>query len=137
MPKLSNAKIKYIECELYDYEDTYMLAAQIKADISALSCETDYSQPRSGLTYKINQPTENAAIELITNKQLKKAVETINSIDKAVKCLSPEEHTLYRMKYISRLDWKDIVTRMCISDATFFRIRKKIVYAVAHEMGLI
>ena len=60
---------------------------------------------------------------------------TINCITDALQELDEEKLELYQKKYREKRSWQRITTEMSISQATYFRWRNEIVYAVAREMG--
>jgi len=136
MEGLSKAKIKYIESELYDYEDTLMLVRNTRDSIID-DQSIDYSKEKISTSNTYNA-VEEKAIELVTNKQLKRAIETIAAIDKAVKVFSEDELEFYKLRYINQIHWKKIIScHMPMSERSYYRIKNKIIETVAIEMGLI
>lgn len=134
---INKETFKYIERELYDYEDTLILIKNIENDIIA-DQSIDYSTIKTSRTNVINNVTEDKAIRLITNKRYSKAINTIAAIDKAIKKLNEDEKKLYELKYIEQIHWKKIIaTHLTISERNYYRMRRKIILAVAYELGML
>jgi RinA family phage transcriptional activator len=134
---VNKSLFKYIEQELYDYEDTLKLIDHIKDDIRQDS-GINYETEKTGPTYKIGHPTEDKAIKLMYNKQLNRAMQTICAIDKAIKKMDEEDLKLFNLKYIECIHFKRIMTvHMPMSEKSYYRRRNKIINLVAIEMGYV
>jgi len=126
---------RYVESELYDYEATLDFIKQSEDDIIQDGALT-YDKDKISKTYKITSSTEDKAIKLCTNKQLKKARETIAAIDKAKQRLDSEELNLLDLKYNKGIHYQKIISNhISMSERSYRRKRTKIVYLVANEMG--
>lgn len=134
---MDKALFKYIEKELYDYEDTLKLIEDLEYDIR---CDSgiNYETERTGQTYRISQPTEDKAINLITNKQLTRAVSTIEAIEKAKRRMGDTERQILDLKYIQQIHFKRIYAVLVpMSEKTFYNYRNRIIKFVADELGYI
>lgn len=126
---------RYIEKELYDYEDTKKLIEDIQSDI-ANDSGLNYEGEKTGKTNKTSNPTENKAIKLMCNKQLNKAINTVAAIEKARLKLNEEDLRLFDLKYVQCIHWKRIISsHMPMSESTYHRRRNRIVSLVGQELG--
>lgn len=138
MSDIPGAVFKYVEYELYHYEDTKEELKELEKDLASeqignLSYD-DFSNNQSN--EKVSM-VENSAIDMIQNKVAIRASKTIDDIERALNKLNEEKVELFNKKYIQEKPWQQIISEMNISKRTFFRWRKKIVSKVAEEMGLI
>ena len=134
--KIDKAIFRYVEHELYNYENTKKELEEMKLDIAeAVVGNIQYDN------YSINKnpgsSTETAATKLITNKAIMRATKTIRDIERAKEKLDPDKEKLFELKYKDCLSWQQITIRLCISEATYFRWRGEIVRLVAKEMGFV
>ena len=132
------AVFKFVEHELYNYNDTKEALEDLKEDIAKGSIgNMTYDNFSSTETYPEGSTTEAAFSEIIQNKVAKRMSNTIKYIDRALNKLDEQKLRLYYLKYRKEKSWQSIVATMDISQATFFRWRKDIVKIVAREMGLL
>jgi len=134
--KIDKAIFRYVEHELYNYENTKKELEEMKLDIAeAVVGNIQYDN------YSINKnpgsSTETAATKLITNKAIIRATKTIKDIEKAKKQIDEEKLELLNIKYNSGMTKQQILKKLNISERTYFRWRSEIVEIVAEEMGLI
>ena len=136
--KIPPAIFKFVEHELYNYEDTKQDLRELKEDIAESGLgNLDYDDFSSTESYPSGSSTETATVDIIQNKVAKRMSNTIRYIDKAIQELDEEKVRLYIKKYRQNKSWQTIVEEMPISQSTFFRYRKEIVRKVAKKMGLI
>ena len=136
--KIPPAIFKFVEHELYNYEDTKQDLRELKEDIAESGLgNLDYDDFSSTESYPSGSSTETATVDIIQNKVAKRMSNTIRYIDKAIQELDEEKVRLYIKKYRQNKSWQTIVQEMPISQSTFFRYRKEIVKKVAKKMGLI
>jgi RinA family phage transcriptional activator len=125
---------KYIERELYDYDDTLKAIKNLKEEIICTYKPTDVNADIKGNA--TSSPTENTAIKIISHKQLNRMIHTINSIDKVVEKLDDDLKKLYVLKYRNQIHMNKIITcYIYMSESSYLRKRRKIVSAVAEELG--
>jgi len=136
--KIPPAIFKFVEHELYNYEDTKEELKELKEDIAESGLgNLDYDDFSSTESYPSGSSTETATVDILQNKVAKRMSNTIRYIDKAIRELDEEKVRLYIKKYRQNKSWQTIVEEMPISQSTFFRYRKEIVRKVAKKMGLI
>ncbi len=132
---MERALMKYIESELYHYDETLKLINEIREEI-ACDQAISYDKDKLAPSYKISHPTEDKAIELISNIQLRRALNTIKAIDRAKKRMTEDEVRLYEYKYQQQIHNKRIYTVLLkMSERSFYNMRNRVVIIVAEEMG--
>lgn len=122
--------IRFIEMQnmLYEYRDIEAEIEDMELELSLLKYEIkecgaiDYSQEKSGRTYKINKPTEEAVIskeqkindlsyKILKKENLKKRIEN------ALRLLDDYENKIIELRYFNRpnLSWESISDLLNIS----------------------
>lgn len=127
---------KYIEGELYDLDDNIKELKHLKEDIATKGMGVSYEGIPGG-DNGFHSKTENSVQRIMSNKVAIRAEKTINHIETALKKLNDSEVELYYKKYRQEKGWKKILSEMNISQATYFRWRRKIVRKVGQELGLV
>jgi RinA family phage transcriptional activator len=129
---------KFVEHELYNYEDTKKELRDLKDDIAESSLgNMELDNFSSTEKYPEGSSTETAVATILQNKVAKRMSSTIKYIDKTLGKLDESKAELYVLKYQQEKPWQQIIKELHISKRTFFRWRKDIVRLVAKEMGLI
>ena len=137
MSKIDDAIFRFVEHELYNFENTKRELEELKLDIAESTAgNLAYDRYSSNPGYP-RSSTESAVTNIITNKAIIRATKTIRDIERAKKKLDEEKLELFDMKYNQCKPWQQIVMKLNISERTYFRWRKEIVELVAKEMGLI
>lgn len=132
MIKVEKCVFQYIEHELYCYDDTRKdLEFQIQEIIHGKLMPDVKVQNEPGDT------TSNKAIRLATSAYILQAEKNLKAIDKALDMLADIHRELFKLKYQSRLSWKEVMLEMNISESTYFRLRRTLVTAVGQKMGLL
>lgn len=133
--KIDKKVYGYIDYELKHYSENTKKIDEIRANIIEASPEPADGQPKGqGGTGK---PTERKGIKLVSSTSLLKMESTNNAIKKVYSQLNEAYKDFFDWNYIKQVG----IVRTCqeanISEATFYRWRDKIVYAVGEEMGII
>lgn len=130
--RINKAVFRYIEFELYNYEQT-------KKDL-----EFEREQILENSTFQevavqsnIGDTTANKAIKLTTSANIIKNERVINSIDKAIKILGDKYAKLFELKYIDCRPAKEVWLLMGVSDVTFYRYRRELIAMVGQILGLV
>jgi len=131
--KLEKAVFKYVEHELYNYQYALQEIEDLREDIIE-SVPFKETIPGSG---HISDPTARKAVKLITNKAIKRMSDTILAIERALDRLNPDHRAIFELKHCQRLPWQKVCEEMPVSERTYFRLRRELVYMVALEMGLL
>lgn len=130
--KLPRAVFRYIEHELYNYDNTLNEIQRIRDEIiDALPVRETI--PDAGY---ISDPTAKKATKLVTNTVLVRMTRTVAAIDKALARLSDNHRALFDLKYRQDLSWQQVCQELPVSERTYFRIRRELVHMVATELGL-
>lgn len=130
--KLDRAVFRYIEHELYNYDETKREIEELREDIIEKAPLKEVV-PGTGF---ISDPTARKAIKLVTSTAIARMERTVRAIDRALARLSDEHRQLFDLKYRQCLSWQKICDEMPVSERTYFRLRRELVYMVAVEMGL-
>jgi len=131
---MPRAIFRYIEHELYGYEQTKKAIEDMREDILEGNGFTAKGLvPGAGY---INDPTARKAVRLVTSKALRKMADNVVAIDRAMARLNGDHRKLFVLKYLKTMPWLKVCHEMDISDRKFFRLRREIVLMVAAEMGL-
>ncbi len=133
--KIDKKVYGYIEFELKHYNDNAKKIEEIRANIIETSPEPADGQPKGqGGTSK---PTERKGIKLVSSTSLLKMESTNDAIKKVYKQLDKNYKDFFDWNYIKQVGIVKTCQKVNISEATFYRWRDKIVYAVGEEMGII
>lgn len=127
----------YIEAELRDYHQTKMDLIEAKDELIFQAPLADFSGIRGT---DMSKPTESKVLQLITNKRIKRAEQTIRAIETVVGGLPEDKLRLIEFKYWARphvLTDIGIAMQLNCSRATLYNWNDGILLALAKEMGLI
>ncbi|QDR81368.1 hypothetical protein [Sporomusa termitida] len=127
----------YIEAELKDYHQTKADLLETKDNLILQSPVADESGIRGTDT---SRPTEAKVMQLITNKRIKRAEQTIRAIETVISALPEEKFRLIELKYWTRpqpLTDIGMAMQLNCSRATLYNWTDGILLALAKEMGLI
>lgn len=137
MSDLPPAIFKFIEHELYNYEDTKDELRDLEEDIAESSIgNLDFDDFSSTEKYPEGSSTETAVADILQNKVAKRMSNTVKYIDTAINELDEQHFEIYILKYRKKKPWQQIVENLPISQSTYFRYRREIVKKVAQKMGL-
>lgn len=132
--KIERRVFKYVEYELYNYDNTKKELERYREMILESSPAPVEVKTQGG---QITSQTESKALKLITSSFIAHAERVINAIDKSLAMLTEDHRKLFHLKYQECLPWQEIVIEMSISDRTYFRMRRELVITVAKQLGLI
>lgn len=130
--KLPRAVFRYVEHELYNYDYHLEKIEQIRENIIEASPLRE-TVPNTGY---ISDPTGRKGTELVTNTALMRMTDTVKRIDRALQRLNDDHRTIFELKYRQGLKWQQVCEEMPVSERTYFRLRRELVYMVAVELGL-
>lgn len=130
--KIPPAVWRYIEHELYSYEQT-------KRDLEYIREEIIEGQPFSEIPVQTGpgNPTEKKGIKLITSPGIIRLTRTADAIEKTLNQLSEEHTLLFNLKYCQGKDWRIVCQEIPTSERSYFRLRREIVTMVAEKLGMI
>ena len=130
--KLPRAVFRYIEHELYNYDNTLNEIQRMRDEIIDAPPLRE-TIPDAGY---ISDPTAKKATKLVTNTALVRMTRTVAAIDKALSRLPENRRALFNMKYRQDLPWQQVCVEMSVSERSYFRMRRELVEMVALELGL-
>lgn len=130
--RVDKSVFKYIEYELYAYEQTKKEVESYKEYIIEGTPTMDV---RGGSG--ISDSTASKSIKLLSSAFLLKTERTIKAIDKSLEMLGEKHKKLFELKYLDCLPWREVYLEMNISDRTYFRLRRELVIIVGMQLGLI
>lgn len=112
----------------YNYID--IMTVKSIPEISAI----DYDRLPQG-KYTITDTVANSIIRIEDNKSLQKAIKEYNAVIKALEIVDSDSKYIFNHIYNKQDKNKwDIMEDLCISERTYMRRFKSLVYAVANEL---
>ena len=127
----------YIEAELRDYNDTLRQIGEDKNELILSSHSPDDSGIRGT---DISNPTYNKAVQLMTNKRIRRMEDTCRAISNVLDGLQSEKYRLVELKYWTKpqiLTDEGIARELSCDRRTLYRWVDGIILALAKEMGLV
>ncbi len=127
----------FIEAELRDYNDTLRAISEERQDLLLSSPVRDSSE---GTSYGIGNPTEAKAIQLTTNKRIRRMEQTCKAIEAVINALPEDKYRLVEMKYWATpriLTDEGIAREIGCDRRTLYRWNDSIVLAIGIQLGLV
>lgn len=127
----------YIEAELRDYHDTLQA---IEDDREMLIDSAPVPNNIGGTNYDIGNPTQAKALQLITNRRVKRMEDTCRAIAKVIDALPEDKYKLVMLRYWTRpqtLTDEGIAREIGIDRSTLYRWADSIIKCIGIELGLI
>ena len=130
--RINKAIFRYIEFELYSYEQT-------KKDLELERERILESSPCQEVAVQsdIGDSTANKAIKLTTSAFILKAEKIVNAINKSLDILGDNHNKLFDLRYIDGRPEKEVYLVMNISRGHYFKIRRELVETVGLQLGLL
>jgi RinA family phage transcriptional activator len=130
--RINKAIFRYIEFELYNYEQT-------KKDLELERERILESSPCQEVAVQsdIGDSTANKAIKLTTSAFILKAEKIVNAINKSLDILGDNHNKLFDLRYIDGRPEKEVYLVMNISRGHYFKIRRELVETVGLQLGLL
>ena len=130
--RINKAVFRYIEFELYNYEQTKKdLELERERILESSPCQEVAVQSDLG------DATANKAIKLTTSANIIKNERVINSIDKAISILGDKYKKIFELKYIDDRPPKEVWLMMGVSAETYYRYRRELITMVGQVLGLL
>ena len=85
----------------------------------------------------ISDPTFSKATVLTTNVTLLYMERTVRAIDRALMQLDELHNEIFEHRYRKNKNWRQTLSELCITQNTYFRKRREIIFAVAAQFGFI
>ena len=130
--RIDKSIFRYIEHELYNYDETKKELARYREEILE-------GTPFQEVSVQTNpgNPTAQKAIKLTSSAFVVQAEKVISAIDRSLAILGVKHMELFEYKYQKGLPWQEVVLEMDISDRTYFRLRRELVMTVGQQLGLL
>ena len=130
--KIDKSIFRYIEHELYNYDETKRELARYREEILE-------GTPFQEVSVQTNpgNPTAQKAIKLTSSAFVVQAEKVISAIDRSLAILGDKYMELFEYKYQKGLPWQEVALEMDISDRTYFRLRRELVMTVGQQLGLL
>ena len=130
--RIDKSIFRYIEHELYNYDETKRELARYREDVLEGTHFTEVS-----VRSNPGNPTAQKAIKLTSSAFVVQAEKVISAIDRSLNILGDRHKELFKYKYQKGLPWQEVVLEMDISDRTYFRLRRELVMTVGQQLGLL
>lgn len=131
--RIEQRVFKYVEHELYNYDNTKKMLQQYREAI----LESSPGQQEIKVQTGTGDPTAKKAILLVSSAFIIRAEQTIQAIERSLAMLSEEHRKLFKLKYQDCLPWQEVMIELGVSERTYFRMRRELVITVAQQLGLI
>lgn len=135
--KLTTKKIKIIEFNLYTFLQDKKELAEEEEDIY-----TGSTNGSEKVQSAISDPTQNRAINLVTNRRLLRLRQKVKDTEEAINYIRmlPEKNMfrLMELKYFqNKLTDQGIIQELCISKRTYYRWKREILKIVGRYTGIL
>lgn len=130
--KIDKSIFRYIEHELYSYDETKRELARYREDVLE---GTHF--PEVSVRSDPGDSTASKVIKLTSSAFVMHAEKVINAVDKSLAILGDKHRELFKYKYQKGLPWQEVALEMDISDRTYFRLRRELVATVGQQLGLL
>ena len=130
--KIDKSIFRYIEHELYSYDETKRELARYREDVLE---GTHF--PEVSVRSNPGDSTASKVVRLTSSAFVIHAEKVINAVDRSLAILGDKYMELFEYKYQKGLPWQEVVLEMDISDRTYFRLRRELVMTVGQQLGLI
>lgn len=130
--RINKSVFRYIEFELYNYQETKRELARYKEEILEST-----NIPEVNVQTMPGNVTESKAIKITSSTFVMRAEKTIKAIDKALAILGEQHWRIFKLKYCDCMPWQEVVINMDISDRQYFKLRRELVIAVGQNLGLL
>ena len=133
--RIDNKVFDYIEYELRHFKEYEKNLKELELDIIDGNPPPADGQPKG--QGKKSSPTEQKAIKIMTNNVMLRMRKTVDAIKLVYEGLDREHQRFFDLNYIERAGAVKIYTETSLEEWTQRRWRKKIVYAVGRELGIL
>ena len=130
--QINKSIFRYIEHELYNYEQTKKDLALYREQILEGTAKPEVSVQSSP-----GDVTANKAVKLTSSAFVIQAERNITAIDRTLAILGDKHTELFKLRYRLGITWPNITLDMGISDRTYYRLRRELVVTVGQQMGLV
>ena len=130
--RLSREEYKKAEGCLKRYNYNCVTILNIRADIMSISAVNYDGMPKA--KYNISDSVSNSIIQLQENQYLQTALKECKAVEQALLLVDDDSKYIFEQLYVkSKLKW-DIISDLNVSEETYKRRRKKLIYTVNKEL---
>ncbi len=104
----------------------------IRADIMSISISQNTIIPKA--PYSISDPVFNQYIKLEENKQLQKSLKEYKAVIQTLELVCNDSKYIFEQLYVKSKNKWEIIDEMHISEETFKRRKRELIYTVYEEM---
>jgi RinA family phage transcriptional activator len=122
---------KFIEAELFAYDQTKRELAELEADIIEAAPLKEAAGGHSG----ISDPTARKAGKLITSPEITALSKRIQYIESALLILGEGHREVFDLRYRKGMKWQMVQMEMNVSQSVYFDLRRELVRSVAAKYG--
>lgn len=130
--KLSREDYKKAKNCLKRYNYNCINILNIRADIMSISATTIDGMPKA--PYKITDNVFNSVIQLQENEQLQKSITEYKAVRQALELVNEDSKYIFEGLYIKGRNKWDIINEMNVSEETYKRRKRDLIYAVEKEI---
>ncbi len=136
MKPLHKGIIKYLEYELYNYENTKKEMAEFEEDV-IFAARPTLDETVTTNRHSISKPTEAKAMRLVSCAYHQRCRKVISAIDKALEMGGAELKALFEHRFVKHKNHKTAECNLFISESTYFYRQRQLYALVALQLGLI
>ena len=129
--KLSREEYKKAEGCLKRYNYNCVTILNIRADILSIGAINYDGMPKA--KYKLSDSVANSVVQLQENKYLQVALNECKAVEQALLLVKKDSKYIFEQFYIKNESKWDIINSG-ISERTFFRRKKELIFAVSKEL---
>ena len=130
--RLSKEEYKKAEGCLKRYNYNCVTILNIRADIMNLSSSGLDGMPKA--KYNISDSVANSVIQLQENKYLQIALKECKAVEQALLLVDADSKYIFEQFYVkSKMKW-DIIRDLSVSEETYKRRRRNLIYTVSTEL---
>jgi len=137
--KIARAVFRYIEHELFHYDQTLRELMDMQTQLSYIDLTPAYREAAASIAggHVGDQTSRQAIRRITTSAAVATMARSITAIDRALAQLSEDHRAVFELRYQKEWPWEIVSREMHISERTYQRLRRKLVLVVGCELGLI
>ena len=136
MTLINRATYRFVEQELRNYPYLKQEMNEIRLDV----IEAGPAKDELGVgiqTNRVSDPTASKGVQLAEHYRLRRIIETVQAIDRALEQMGPECRRLVQLTYLqSDLTPQGIALKMNMSYDTYRKWKSRTVHFVAYHLGV-
>ena len=128
-----------MEAQIYEYPEVVEAIASRRDDIIDAGIQSEIALLGARIqANRRSDPTQSKGMRLADDPYLRRVSENMKAVESVLARLTPEGRNLVRLYYWERnLTAYGVAKELHMSVPSFYRYRRYIVWAVAHELGMV